>query len=50
MHAKWEELIGGLGEAVISEEDDRVLWALEKGGKYSTRSMYMFLSLGGGGH
>jgi hypothetical protein len=27
----------------------RVLWALEKGGKYSTRSMYMFLSLGGGG-
>jgi hypothetical protein len=40
-------LIGRLGEVEISEEDDRVVWALEKGGQFSTRSMYRFLSFGG---
>jgi hypothetical protein len=40
-------LIGRLGEVEISEEDDRVVWALEKDGQFSTRSMYRFLSFGG---
>jgi hypothetical protein len=29
MHAKWEELIGGLGEAMISEEGCCGLWRKE---------------------
>jgi hypothetical protein len=31
----------------LTSEDDVVVWALEKGGAYSTRSLYKFLSSGG---
>jgi hypothetical protein len=32
---------------VIIEDNDRVIWAHEKGSQYSTKSMYRFLSYGG---
>jgi hypothetical protein len=32
---------------VIIEDNERVIWAHEKGGQYSTKSMYRFLSYGG---
>jgi hypothetical protein len=36
-----------LQEVKLTSEDDVVVWALEKGGAYSTRSLYKFLSSGG---
>jgi hypothetical protein len=38
---------GTIKGVVIIEEDDRVIWAHEKGGQYWTKSMYRFLSYGG---
>jgi hypothetical protein len=31
LEARWEDPVGRLGEVVITEEDGRVIWALEKG-------------------
>jgi hypothetical protein len=34
MKAKWDGLVERLRGVVIIEEDDRVIWAHEKGGQY----------------
>ena len=41
--AEWNELQEELELIVFSEEDDTVIWALERSGKFSTKSLYRFM-------
>jgi hypothetical protein len=41
---EWEELMTKLEEVNLTNSDDRVCWKLERSGKYSTRSMYRFIT------
>jgi hypothetical protein len=43
----WEQLLQMLEPIFLSDQKDRVKWALEKNGEYSSKSMYRFLSFGG---
>jgi hypothetical protein len=45
---EWDELYSKLMEVEITGERDAVVWALEKKGQYSTKSLYRFLRFGGG--
>jgi hypothetical protein len=44
----WSALMDKLMEVNLSSSEDLVVWALEKTGVFSTRSLYKFLSFGGG--
>ena len=39
----WEELMDRLEEVQLNEEPDKVRWALEKSGEFTTKSMYRWL-------
>ena len=41
---QWNHLLRVLSQTSISDTEDKVRWALEKKGVFSTRSMYHFLS------
>ena len=41
---QWDHLLRVLAQTSISDTEDKVRWALEKKGVFSTRSMYHFLS------
>jgi hypothetical protein len=41
---QWEELPDLVEQVRINGDRDRVAWVLEKSGKYTSRSMYRFLS------
>ena len=45
--AEWNELQEELELIVFSEEDDTVIWALERSGKFSTKSLYRFMKHSG---
>ena len=45
--AEWNELQEELELIVFSEEDDTVIWALEPSGKFSTKSLYRFMTHSG---
>jgi hypothetical protein len=36
----WEHLLGSLDSVFLSDQNDRVIWALKKNGEYSTKSIY----------
>jgi hypothetical protein len=40
---EWGELQELLGDVQLSEAEDKVKWELEKSGKFSTKSMYLFI-------
>jgi len=44
---EWEELMSKLEVVSLSEVDDSVIWKLEHSGKYSTRSLYRFITFAG---
>jgi hypothetical protein len=44
---EWEELMTKLEEVNLTNSDDRVCWKLEQSGKYSTRSLYRFITFAG---
>jgi hypothetical protein len=44
---QWQELYEKHQGSELTSGDDVVVWALEKGGVYSTRYLYKFLSWGG---
>lgn len=41
---EWTELMTMLVNVNLSEDDDKVCWKLEKSGKFSTRSMYRYVT------
>jgi hypothetical protein len=41
---QWEELLEMVERVQINGDKDKVVWVLEKSGKYTSRSMYRFLS------
>ena len=43
----WEFLLAKLDHVFLSDQEDRVRWALEKNGEYSSKSMYKWLSFQG---
>ncbi|KAL6607011.1 hypothetical protein ACP70R_042664 [Stipagrostis hirtigluma subsp. patula] len=45
--AEWNIFLNLLGEVELVEEDDEVIWALNKSGKYSTKSLYNLLTFHG---
>jgi hypothetical protein len=44
---EWRELMTKLRNVQLIDEEDRVVWKLEQSGKYTTRSMYRFITFGG---
>lgn len=41
---QWEELVNKIRDIEITEEADTMVWALEKSGQYTTRSMYRMMT------
>lgn len=44
---EWNGLMEKLESVSLTEQNDRVIWKLEVLGKFSTRSIYRFITLGG---
>jgi len=44
---EWLEMRGKLEGVVLTEGADKVVWKLEKSGKFTTRSVYKFITFGG---
>jgi hypothetical protein len=44
---EWREMMTKLERINLTEVDDKVTWKLEKLGKYSTRSMYRYITFAG---
>jgi len=44
---EWAELLEILNEVQLTEGVDKMVWALEKSGQYTTRSLYKSLTTGG---
>jgi hypothetical protein len=44
---EWREMMAKLERVNLTDLEDRVTWKLEKSGKYTTRSMYRFITFAG---
>ena len=44
---EWREWMSKLECVILEEEDDTVIWKLQTSGKFTTRSMYMYITFGG---
>lgn len=44
---EWRELMAKLGRINLTALEDKVIWKLEKSGKFSTRSMYRYITFAG---
>lgn len=42
--AEWDQLLESLKEVTLDNEEDEVIWALEKNNIFSTKSLYRFLT------
>lgn len=45
--AEWRETMSKLEPTRLTEEEDKVNWKLESSEKFTTRSMYRFITFGG---
>ena len=44
---EWRELMHSLASVDLTKGADRVVWKLSKSGKFTSRSMYRFITFGG---
>jgi len=44
---EWREMMHNLASVELTEGIDRVIWKLSNSGKFTSRSMYRFITFGG---